>query len=165
MACQPEEIIRRLGVNGGVGYAYEYGGGAIDRMTMDERMTLFDAVGNTFAAMPTGGFGLDPRSVEPYAPASQWVIAAFMAISGANFALLYRAFVRRRPLVLARDEEFRLYVGLLAVASAVLALILWDAGISAGEEAVRQGVFQTVSMMTTTGFAGPAASEPSRALA
>ncbi len=34
------EIIARLGVNGGVGYAYEYGGPAVDRMTMDERMTI-----------------------------------------------------------------------------------------------------------------------------
>src|SRR5215207_7139759 len=34
------EIIRRLGVNGGVGYAYEYGGGTIDRLSMDERMTI-----------------------------------------------------------------------------------------------------------------------------
>ena len=34
------EIIRRLGVNGGVGYAYEYAGEAIDRMSMDERMTI-----------------------------------------------------------------------------------------------------------------------------
>ena len=33
-------IIRRLGVHGGVGYAYEYGGTAIDRMTIDERMTI-----------------------------------------------------------------------------------------------------------------------------
>ena len=34
------EIIRRLGVNGGVGYAYEYAGPAIARMSMDERMTI-----------------------------------------------------------------------------------------------------------------------------
>ena len=34
------EIIRRLGVNGGVGYAYEYAGEVIERMTMDERMTI-----------------------------------------------------------------------------------------------------------------------------
>ena len=34
------EIIRRLGVQGGVGYAYEYGGDVIDRMSMDERMTI-----------------------------------------------------------------------------------------------------------------------------
>jgi 3-isopropylmalate/(R)-2-methylmalate dehydratase large subunit len=34
------EIIRRLGVNGGVGYAYEYAGEVVDRMSMDERMTI-----------------------------------------------------------------------------------------------------------------------------
>ena len=34
------EIIRRLGVNGGVGHAYEYAGPAIERMSMDERMTI-----------------------------------------------------------------------------------------------------------------------------
>ena len=33
-------IIRRLGVNGGVGYAYEYAGDTIERMSMDERMTI-----------------------------------------------------------------------------------------------------------------------------
>ena len=34
------EIIRRLGVHGGVGYAYEYAGDVVDRMSMDERMTI-----------------------------------------------------------------------------------------------------------------------------
>lgn len=33
-------VIRRLGVNGGVGYAYEFGGSTIAAMTMEERMTL-----------------------------------------------------------------------------------------------------------------------------
>ena len=34
------EIIARLGVRGGVGYAYEYAGPAVERMSMDERMTM-----------------------------------------------------------------------------------------------------------------------------
>jgi len=34
------EIIRRLGVKGGAGFAYEYAGDAVDRMSMDERMTI-----------------------------------------------------------------------------------------------------------------------------
>jgi 3-isopropylmalate/(R)-2-methylmalate dehydratase large subunit len=34
------DIIRRLGVKGGVGFAYEYAGDTFDRMTMDERMTV-----------------------------------------------------------------------------------------------------------------------------
>ena len=33
-------IIQRLGVRGGTGYAYEYAGDAIERMSMDERMTI-----------------------------------------------------------------------------------------------------------------------------
>ena len=34
------EIIARLGVKGGVGYAYEYAGAVVEQMTMDERMTM-----------------------------------------------------------------------------------------------------------------------------
>ena len=33
-------IIRLLGVNGGIGYAYEYAGDVFDRMSMEERMTV-----------------------------------------------------------------------------------------------------------------------------
>ena len=33
-------IIQKLGVSGGVGYAYEYAGDTIERMSMDERMTI-----------------------------------------------------------------------------------------------------------------------------
>ena len=33
-------VIRKLGVKGGVGYAYEYAGSTIEQMSMEERMTL-----------------------------------------------------------------------------------------------------------------------------
>lgn len=33
-------IIKKLGVKGGIGYAYEYAGNAIEKMTMEERMTI-----------------------------------------------------------------------------------------------------------------------------
>lgn len=33
-------IIQRLGVKGGVGYAYEYAGSAVEAMTMEERLTI-----------------------------------------------------------------------------------------------------------------------------
>src|SRR5690606_10561359 len=35
-------IIRTLGVNGGIGYAYEYAGSTIEGMSMEERMTICD---------------------------------------------------------------------------------------------------------------------------
>lgn len=120
---------------------------------IDERMTVFDAVAHALATIPTGGFGTDATSLEEFGAASQWAIAIFMMLAGANFALLYRAFVRREGKAFARDEEFRLYAGLLALGSFVLAGQLWVDGVATGEEAIRHGIFQAASMMTTTGFA------------
>ena len=120
---------------------------------IDDRMTVFDAVAHALTTMPTGGFGTDATSLEEFSAATHWTIALFMLLAGANFALLYRAFVRREPTAFARDEEFRLYAALLAVGSLVIGVQIWLEGIQTGEAAVRHAVFQTVSTMTTTGFA------------
>ena len=37
----------------------------------------------------------------------------FMVLGGINFALMYRAIVRRQPRAAARDQELRLYLRLL----------------------------------------------------
>ena len=103
--------------------------------------------------MPTGGFSTEPRSIEAFGAVSQWVIAFFMLVAGANFALMYCALVRRRPGALGRDEEFRLYLGLLAAGSLLLVIQLWSEDLFSGEEAARHAVFQTLSLMTTTGYA------------
>ncbi len=126
---------------------------ALGWLGIDERMTEFEALAYAFTTMPTGGFSTQARSVEAFSAAAQWIVVLFMILAGTNFALMYRAFVRRRPRPLVRDEEFRLYLVLIAVASAALVSMLWAQGISTGELAVREGVFQTVSIVTTTGFA------------
>jgi trk system potassium uptake protein TrkH len=120
---------------------------------VDPRMSVFNAVSHSFATIATAGFSPEARSIEPFAPATQWVIVVFMLIAGTNFALLFAGIVGRRPALFARDEEFR--VGLLVVATAALIVVveLFSSGVLEGEEAVRAGVFNTVSMMTTTGFA------------
>jgi trk system potassium uptake protein len=120
---------------------------------VDERMSPYNAVAHAFTTMPTGGFSTQARSIEAFSTASQWVIVVFMVLAGANFALMYRGIVGRDARTFARDEEFRLYVGLLAFGTVVIAAALWSEGVRAGEEAVRHAVFQTVSMMTTTGYA------------
>ena len=120
---------------------------------LDERMSPFEALAHALTTLPTGGFSTEARGAEAFGAPSQWVIAAFMALAGVNFALLYRAFVRAQPRPLLRDEEFRLYVTLLVLGSLVLVVELWTEGVLRGEEAVRAAVFQFVSMMTTTGAA------------
>ncbi len=119
---------------------------------VDDRMSPFNAVAHAFTTLPTGGFSPEARSIEVFAPATQWVIIFFMVLAGMSFALLYRAFVRRRPGALFRDEEARLYVVILVAVSALLTVELWREGVLHGEEAIRAGVFQVVSMTTTTGY-------------
>jgi trk system potassium uptake protein TrkH len=120
---------------------------------IDDQMTPYEALAHAFSTMPTGGFSTRPRSAEEFAAASQWILAIFMLIAGANFALMYRALVRRQPRALVRDEELRLYLGLALVATVAVTTMIWSYGIAEGEEAVRAGFFQTVSIMTTTGMA------------
>jgi trk system potassium uptake protein TrkH len=119
---------------------------------VDERMTFYEAVAHAFGTMPTGGFSTQVDSVSSFAPASQWIIAAFMLIGGANYLLLYRAFVRRQPGRLVRDEELRLYLAIVAAAAIVLSIQLWSYDLAAGEEAVRKGFFQAATIVTTTGM-------------
>ena len=120
---------------------------------LDDALTPFDAVGNALSTMPLGGFATDNRSLEPFAPVTQWIVVAFMALAGVNFALLYRALVRRDARAIRRDEEARLYGLLLVVGSALVFTELVHADLFSGATAVRQAVFQTTSLMTGTGFA------------
>jgi trk system potassium uptake protein TrkH len=120
---------------------------------IDELMTPYEALAHSFSTMPTGGFSTQPRSAEAFSATSQWILALFMLVAGANFALMYRAFVRGRPQVLARDEEFRVYIALAVVATCAVTAMLWGFGIAEGEAAVRTAFFQTISIMTTTGMA------------
>ena len=120
---------------------------------VDDEMTLFEAVAHAFATIPTGGFGTRLRSVAEFSAASQWAIALFMLLAGANFALMYQALARRNARAFVRDEEFRLDLGVLALGSIVIGVQVLAEGIATGEEGVRHAVFQAVSIMTTTGFA------------
>jgi trk/ktr system potassium uptake protein len=120
---------------------------------LDERMTFYEAVAHSFATIATAGFSTNARSIEPFAGPTQWAIVFFMIVAGTNFALLFAGIVRRRFGALRRDEEFRVYLALLALASLIVLVELLSADILSGGQAVRQAVFNTVSMMTTTGFA------------
>jgi trk system potassium uptake protein TrkH len=121
---------------------------------IDGKISFFDAVAHAFTILPTGGFSTQARSFEEFGAASQWIASVFMILAGANFALMYLAFVRRRLTALAHDEELRLYLAFLGAGSTILALELVSTGeIGLGDGAIRHAVFQVASMMTTTGYA------------
>ncbi|MDX6439286.1 MAG: trk/ktr system potassium uptake protein [Gaiellaceae bacterium] len=118
----------------------------------DDEMTPFQALAHALTTIPTAGFSTKADSIESFAPVTQWVIVLFMILGGINFALMYRAIVRRQPRAAARDEEFRLYAVLLALGALVVVTEIWSENVLPAGEAFRAGVFTAVSTMTTTGF-------------
>ncbi len=119
---------------------------------VDEEMSPFHAAAHAFTTIPTAGFSTKVNSVEAFAPATQWVVILFMVLGGINFALMYRAIVRRQPRLASRDQELRLYLVLLLLGSIVVVSEIWTEDVLAGGQALRAGIFTAVSTMTTTGF-------------
>lgn len=117
-------------------------------------MSAFDAVGHAFSTVAIGGFSTHDASMGFFHNTTIEMIAVvFMLLSGVNFALHYVAWNRKLPSVYWRDSEFRFYFALMVAATVVVTVtlyytdtyILW-------EDAFTQGLFQVVSVGTTTGF-------------
>jgi trk system potassium uptake protein TrkH len=116
-------------------------------------MGVFDAVCNSMATLAAGGFSPNAASIAGYqSPAVEWIICLFMLLAGANFALQYRVMIRGHGRALLHDEELRAYLGVVLVATALLTVFLLPDGRSLGS-ALRAGLFQSLSIITTTGFA------------
>ena len=115
------------------------------------KMPLFDAVCTAFGTAGTGGFGVKNDSIAGYSPYIQNVCTILMLLFGVNFSCYYLLLIRQVKNVL-RDEELRLYLGL--VAGSIL-LIAWNlqGTYKTLEETVRHAAFQVSSIITTTGYA------------
>jgi len=115
-------------------------------------MTLFDATCHSFTTVSTGGFSTKNASIAHYQSAYiEQVIIVFMFLAGTSFALHYRA-LRGELRGYSRDDEFTFYAILVVLASLIIFLgIPIESGESLGKT-VQAAVFQTVSIITTTGF-------------
>jgi trk system potassium uptake protein len=113
-------------------------------------MDLFQAVNHAFTTMSTGGFGTEDTSIAGFSTYTQWVITAFMFVAGTSFALHYRAL--RAPGEYPRSTEFRLYAFIALGAIVVTTGGLLGPGVSFGD-ALRDGAFTSISILTTTGYA------------
>jgi trk system potassium uptake protein TrkH len=123
-------------------------------------LSWFDAFCHAFATMATGGFSTYNASIGHFQSETiDYIIMTFMVLAGTNFTLMFFTFMGR-PGRLFRDIEFRVYVGTICVATALVLLYCFHdltAGSAGGfgqawRDAIRYGLFQVVSIITTTGF-------------
>ena len=121
-----------------------------------ENEKFFFSLLASFGCAGTGGFGFLPGSMELFSPFSQYVMATFMLLFGANFSLYYLILIGKVREVL-RSEELRVYGAVIAVSVALVFFGLMSQLQSfsyaySGEEAFRHSYFQVASILTTTGF-------------
>ena len=119
-------------------------------------METFDAVNHAFATLATGGFSTKNASIAAYdSRYIHYVTILFMYLAGVNFSHHFRAATGRFAYLY--DQEWRFFtlvilafaVGITAVNLGAGSYALDGQGV---EAAFRHGLFQVVSITTTTGF-------------
>lgn len=113
-------------------------------------LSPFDAVTHSFTTAATGGFSTLNASLGGFeSNYVEWVTLAFMYLSGINLALHYRA-ATGKP-VYAKSSEWRVYTGVALVAGFLIAGLRVAGGDAPGDS-IREGLFQSVAILTTTGY-------------
>lgn len=125
-------------------------------------MGLYNAIAHGFTTLPTGGFSPEAASIAAFSPAVQWLVIPFIIVAGTNFALFY-FLLRGEYVEVFRNREFQAYIGAIAG----ITLLLWGllftgtapaldlGGVTQGvvENSLRQALFQTVTILNSTGYA------------
>ncbi len=116
-------------------------------------MNIFDACCHAFGTMATGGFSTYNQSLGHFdSPTIEYVVIAFMILAGTNFTLLYLALLRKPGRLLA-DLEWRTYaIAIILVTAAVMGFGIYHGDFGGLSSALRYGLFQVVSIITTTGY-------------
>lgn len=146
-----------------------------------QNLSLFDALCHAFGTMATGGFSTYNLSVGHFAtqpelynaPLIEMTITVFMVLAGTNFMLMYWVVIGKVTRLI-NDVEWRTYISIILIATFSIVgfgLLAKDFGADSGMAdmshlvatedgsdgvpigtASRYGLFQVVSIMTTTGF-------------
>ena len=115
------------------------------------KMPFFEAVCTAFGTAGTGGFGIKNDSMASYSPYLQNVTTVFMALFGINFSCYYLLLLGQVRSVF-KDEELRLYLGIIFGSTALIVLNLRGFYDTLGET-IRHAAFTVSTIITTTGYA------------
>ena len=116
-------------------------------------MSLFDSLCHAFGTVATAGFSPKNTSIGHYGSAYfDWVVMIFMFLGGMAFMLFYHMLKGEWDLVRV-NTELRWYASIVGFFCGISALILWINGTYDGFiDSLRYASFQTISLLTTTGF-------------
>jgi trk system potassium uptake protein TrkH len=117
-------------------------------------MSAFDAISHSFSTIAIGGFSTHDASMGYFDSNVILMISSlFMLISAVNFGLHFVAFSKRNPTIYRYDSETKFFSGMVLISVVITCATLAIMNTLPLEEALIHGLFQTVSIATTTGYA------------
>lgn len=115
-------------------------------------MPLFESLCHAFGTISTSGYSPLNSSIGQYDSAYfDWVIVVFMWLGGVTFMLFF-ALLQGDWRTVARNTEFRWYVGFTLFFVVGVAVALWAGRVYDPLDSLRYAAFQVISLLTTTGF-------------
>ena len=116
-------------------------------------MSAFNAICHAFSTVAIGGFSTHDASLGHYEQNRVLLVSSvFMLLSAINFGLHFIALQRRNVRVYAQDSETAFFITVIASATVVVCCLLLTTETLGLEDSVIHGLFQTISIATTTGF-------------
>ncbi len=115
-------------------------------------MSLYESMLHTFGTVGTGGLSSRNLSIGAYDSAYiHNVISIFMILSGVNFSLYYVIYKGKWKEVL-KNQELKLYLGIILTSTVLIGLNLKFTSSQSLATALKDGLFQVSSIITTTGY-------------
>lgn len=116
-------------------------------------MSPFDAIAHSFSTVAIGGFSTHDASMGYFdSVAIEMVAVVFMILSVANFGLHFVAWRNRSIKQYLLDPEYRFFIVIMLVFVVMTTATLMVTRVYAPGEALRYGIFESVSLLTTTGY-------------
>jgi len=117
-------------------------------------MSGFDAIAHAFTTISTGGLSTHDASIGYFDSALiETITVVFILLSSFNFAIHFIAWRNASTLAYRVDPEIRALLMIIIAAASIITLYLYFFDVANGfVESFRLGVFQTVSIVTGTGY-------------
>ena len=117
-------------------------------------LPLFDAVNTSFATIATGGFHIKNASIAAYDSfLIEFIVSIFTLLASMHFGLLYLSLVNRKAKILTSNVT-KFFLKFVFISATIISLTLFIEGhYDTIWSSLRHGFFQTITIVSTTGFA------------
>jgi len=116
-------------------------------------MSWFDAINHALTTICTGGYSTHDASYGHFDSYALDMAGTFFMLLGGLPFVLYMKAIFKGKIAFMDDDQFKALMSMLAVFIGALAIWLWFNGFYSPADSLRYAAFNTISVITTTGYA------------